>query len=67
MTIDKKFQYLMMLRKYWLIAGIVDVPILILLWWMDYRIGFWICLVILILVGIGKATEISKREKELEL
>ena len=67
MITDKKFQYLMMLRKYWLITGILDVPILILLWWMDYRIGFWLCLAVLILIGMGKTREIGEREKELEL
>ena len=65
--IDRKFQYLMMLRKYWLITGLLDVPILILLWWMDYKVGFWLCLAVLLLVGLGKAEEIGQREKELEL
>ena len=67
MITDKKFQYLMMLRKYWLITGILDVPILILLWWMDYMVGFWLCLGVLILIGMGKTREIGEREKELEL
>ena len=57
----------MMLRKYWFIIGILDVPILILLWRMGYYIGFWICLVLILLTGGERATEVNKREKELDL
>lgn len=42
------------------IFSILDVPILILLWWLNYKVGFWVCLVLMVLSEIGHGILIEK-------
>ena len=62
-----KFQYLLAIRKNKTICDLFDIPILILLWWLDYKIAFVIVLGLIICSGWKYAKEVIKREKELDL
>lgn len=62
-----KLNYLIALRKSHTIASLLDVPILILLYWLDYKLAFSIVLILTALSVIGYVREIIQRERELNL
>ena len=62
-----KFKYLLAIRRNKTICDLLDFPVLILLWWLDYKIAFWIVFGFFILIGWKYAKEVIKREEELNL
>ena len=62
-----KFEYLKFRYKMNIISSILDIPILILLWWLGYTTGFWILLVLLILNELVFASFVKNWEEELGL
>lgn len=53
MAHEKEYFELLKLRLRWhYLLGFFDVPILILLWYLKYRTGFWVYLGLLILTDI---------------
>ena len=64
---EMKFKYLLAIRRNRLTESFIDIPLLILLWWLGYYAGFWLILFLCVLSGWSYAKQIEKREEELEL
>ena len=62
-----KFEYLKTRIKYHTMDSLFDVPILILLYWLNYRTAFIICLILMIIDVMAYANNIISKEKELDL
>jgi len=48
-----------------LIGSFLLLPSLILLWYLNYKIGFWILLVLIIITKLGFGIKINKLERKL--
>ncbi len=64
---ERVYDYMRMRTKTHTFASIVDVPILILLWYLNYKTGFWIVLVLLILNEISMGSSMLKYKRALGL
>ena len=62
---EKKFKYLCLLKKWFLIIGIFDIPILIMCWYLTSTIVFYIILILFILDSFCVARTLNKLEKEI--
>jgi len=60
---DRALEAWKTLRWTYSIGAILDIPILVLLWWMKYKTGFWICLILFILGGIAAGVRCIQLEK----
>ena len=50
---ERQFEWMKLRRKYNAIGCIFDTPILIILWYLDYKTVFWILLLLFILNMFG--------------
>lgn len=50
---EMMYDYLKFRYRLYYIASTLDVPILILLWWLGYKTGFWVCVVLMVLSAIA--------------
>lgn len=54
------FEWMKIRKKYHTIGGILDIPTLILLWYLGYETSFWIILIILILAELGYCSKMKE-------
>ena len=64
---ERKYDYLKFGRHIHAIASLTDIPILILLYALEYYRGFNIFLVLVILSQIAYAIRLNRQEKELNI
>ena len=62
---DLLFAWLITRYKVRMFTSMIDVPILAILWYLNYDVGFWIFLVLGIMTDIGISSWIGKVERKL--
>ena len=59
--------YLKIIRWIHAISGIIDVPMLVLIYWLGYKTGFGILLILFIINEFAFAIRVSQLEKRIDL
>ena len=67
LTKKDKLEWLKTRYTVFMYATSINIPLCILLYWLDYKIGFWVLLVLDILTSVGMGIWITKIEKDLDI